>query len=368
MSALNIKKAFDNTNVLSGVSDLTLLDKSSGKKLTNPPLSQFVLSGSQISDYETKPVEIFVDPFLTRGSLLLVSAKRGIGKTWFGLQLGISLSTGQFFLEYSVHKKRRVLYIDGEMRASDLKERTENLCNGNIPDRFSVLSSEVLAASDQSLNINNTEDQACINELLDEYQPDVMILDNLSSLRYGADENSNSDLDSLIKWFRQIRHKGIAVVIVHHAGKNGDVRGASRLEDILDYSIQLKELSSSSDGASFSINFTKCRGKKPMPLTLNASLVEKTNGYLEWKTSGYEKKATVQDEIIHQLATNQYKTQKELAEALNKDTGQLSKEIKKLKEKGLVTKNNSLKLSPAGEAHSYNIKGLFPTQELLDKL
>lgn len=51
----------------------------------------------------------------------------------------------------------------------------------------------------------------------------------------GYDENDNSHLDRYLAWLREIRHRGITVLIVHHAGKGGDQRGASRREDILGY-------------------------------------------------------------------------------------------------------------------------------------
>lgn len=75
-----------------------------------------------------------------------------------------------------------------------------------------------------------------IDAMLDDVDAEMIIFDNLSSLRSGVDENDNSALDAFLQWLLALRHKGYAILLIHHAGKGGDQRGASRLEDFLDTS------------------------------------------------------------------------------------------------------------------------------------
>jgi putative DNA primase/helicase len=58
-----------------------------------------------------------------------------------------------------------------------------------------------------------------------------------------------------------LRRRNIAVLLIHHAGKNGDQRGTSGREDMLDSVIKLEQVKDEvNEGAKFIVNFTKCRG------------------------------------------------------------------------------------------------------------
>ena len=62
-------------------------------------------------------------------------------------------------------------------------------------------------------------------------------------------------------WLLKLRRKGVAVLLVHHAGTNGRQRGTSRREDALDTVIALRrpEDYSPEQGARFEVPFEKLR-------------------------------------------------------------------------------------------------------------
>src|SRR5437667_9444057 len=64
-------------------------------------------------------------------------------------------------------------------------------------------------------------------------------------------------------WLIGLRRKGIAVLLVHHAGTNGRQRGTSRREDALDTVIALRrpEDYSPEQGARFEVHFEKLRNR-----------------------------------------------------------------------------------------------------------
>lgn len=62
-------------------------------------------------------------PILCAGHLGELFAERGIGKTWLLQSLGLVAATAGSVLGFSAPQACRVLYIDGEMSASDLQER-----------------------------------------------------------------------------------------------------------------------------------------------------------------------------------------------------------------------------------------------------
>lgn len=88
----------------------------------------------------------------------------------------------------------------------------------------------------------------------------LLVLDSRSTLVGGA-ENDAETFEELQRWFLSLRRRGIAVVLVHHSGKNGDQRGTSKHEDILDLSIRLNPEPRfvAGGGARFGVEFTKNR-------------------------------------------------------------------------------------------------------------
>ncbi len=62
-------------------------------------------------------------------------------------------------------------------------------------------------------------------------------------------------------WLLRLRRKGIAVLLIHHAGINGRQRGTSRREDALDTVIALRRPVdySPKEGARFEVHIEKAR-------------------------------------------------------------------------------------------------------------
>ena len=98
-------------------------------------------------------------------------------------------------------------------------------------------------------------------------RPKLIVLDNLSTLRRGVNENDNSETQALLDFLVKLRHMGYAVLLVHHTNKAGEQRGASILEVPMDYIIKLNHPSKAElafkKGASFTVEFTKVRNPRP---------------------------------------------------------------------------------------------------------
>jgi putative DNA primase/helicase len=60
----------------------------------------------------------------------------------------------------------------------------------------------------------------------------VVFMDNLSCLCFGTNENETDSWEHVLSWLLWFRRARIAVVIIHHANREGnDMRGTSRRED-----------------------------------------------------------------------------------------------------------------------------------------
>ncbi len=162
----------------------------------------------------------------------------------------------------------------------------------------------------------------------------VVIFDNLASLTPGIDENDKKEWDEINQWLLSLRWMGIAVILVHHAGKSGTQRGTSGREDNLDASIKLSRPRGyrPEDGAKFEITFEKARGvygEGALPFCLQFMTVD---GSLVWTTESVGSRSS---DIIIALCGNKIK-QKDIAKALGCNPAWVSRIKKKAVDNGLL--------------------------------
>jgi len=321
-------------------------------------LFDLMLSAKNLMQLDLPELEYIVFPFISVQSLIMVYAKRGIGKTWFSLQLAISVALGKPFFAWDVPKPRSVLFIDGEMPLSSLQYRLKYLCVDKFPELLNILPSEILWRNGQSLNLNDEADLIAIDRFLDKLKstgqaPELIVIDNLSSMTAGTDENGNSEMDAVLRWQLKLRSQGYSVLIVHHAGKNGDQRGGSRREDFLDTSIKLTVASNPAGegkeiGACFNIEFVKTRGLRPNPDALKVELWQDEQGFAKWKTEGADILPAYY-ETLRLIRDCEPKTQAEIAKMLHISASAVSQQLKAARDKGLLEKNKLL-LTNKGKA------------------
>lgn len=311
-------------------------------------LRKHIMTGTELLELPIPLREFLIREWLPRNGLAMIWAARGLGKTWYALTLAICIAEGVGFLGYEVSQAEYVLFIDGEMALSELQERVRLLHPGAL-ERLLLLPSESLFRDGRPLNINDPEDQRRIKEAIDTLtregrRPALIILDNLSSLTAGIDENDNSALDGIIRWMIGMRHEGLAVVFVHHANKAGDQRGASRREDQLDTSIRLSAPEKKEDGkpphdgAHFIMEFTKTRGRKPKPLSIEMKLVQMPDGRMEWALSTGNRPLP-RDEVLRFIAEHRPQLQDTIGEALHRSKGAISKDCTALERSGLIERH-----------------------------
>ena len=208
------------------------------------------------------PRENMLAPWLPAKGLAMVHAYRGVGKTWFSLSVAYAVATGSDFLKWQAPNPKRVLYIDGEMPAIALQERIKTISDifGKIPlrDYFNFLAGDM---NDEGLpDISTKEGQALFKPFTD--KADLIILDNLSTLARTGKENDAEAFVLIQEWLLDLRRDNKSVLIIHHEGKGGTMRGSSKREDVLDSVIQLKRPADydAEQGCRFEIVFSKSRG------------------------------------------------------------------------------------------------------------
>src|SRR6185312_3199733 len=66
---------------------------------------------------------MILDPIIPEKGLAMVYAPRGVGKTHVACAISCAVATATMFLKWQAPKPRKVIHVDGEMPAADLRER-----------------------------------------------------------------------------------------------------------------------------------------------------------------------------------------------------------------------------------------------------
>jgi RecA-family ATPase len=200
-------------------------------------LNEAIVTSNELRDLQLAPRRRLLGDWLCEGDLGFIFAFRGIGKTWLALAIAQALSAGGKLGEWQAHEPIKVLYVDGEMPPDLIRDRSEGL-KGNTAANLEFLNHEILfERTGKVLNITKPEVQQAITQRCVNTGSKVLILDNLSTLASGMRENEADSWELVNNWLLDLRRRKIAVVIIHHAGRSGEMRGTSKREDkrLLDY-------------------------------------------------------------------------------------------------------------------------------------
>ena len=202
-------------------------------------------------------------------SIGMIAGPRGGGKSWLALLIAYSIGAGKRLDPWGIGGKVPVVYLDGEMRAAGLQERFRLIHARDSKDtsiaraerNLHIISRDCCGTTIGS--IDNEVGQASIDALIPS-RAKMIIIDNLSAWTSGGREDSSS-WATIKNWLITKRLQGIAVLLIHHAGKNGAQRGSSAHEDLLDYSILLSPLPSNPErnDTRFMVEHTKLRDHIP---------------------------------------------------------------------------------------------------------
>jgi hypothetical protein len=244
-----------------------------------PPHS---LSAPELLAADLAPRAAILDPLLSRQSLALLYGPRGSGKTFAALGIAWAVASGGPFLGWRASQPRRVCYVDGEMAAVDMKQRLALL--GPPPPLLNFVMADLNPRGHGLPDLGGVAGQ---NTLIDGWQgewPELLVLDNLASL-VGIRRNGDDCWAAVQNFLLHLRRHGLAVLIVHHANRNGRQRGTSQREDMLDIVLSLRPPRDHkpSDGARFEIHFEKARGLHGEATNpIEARLETDANGNPRW--------------------------------------------------------------------------------------
>lgn len=294
-----------------------------------------VCSAADLLKMDLPPRETLLAPWLQSQSLAMIHAWRGIGKTHVALGIAYALASGGEFLGWRAKEPVPVLYIDGEMPGAALRERLARIVANADP----VAADDALRFITPDLqpgvmpNLLESEGRDAINAQIGKAEARVIIVDNISCLVRGGKENEAEGWQPVADWGLRHRAAGRSVIFIHHSGKNGQQRGTSKREDLLDTVIALKRPADycPDEGARFELHFEKARalyGQDVSPI--EARLETDHDGKQTWTTRTVEGTAVSQMIELSELGV----TQAEIARELGVNRSTVMRALRRAEEEG----------------------------------
>ncbi len=183
------------------------------EKKTVEPLK--TISAQELQQKEIPPARFVVVDMLPQGLSMLASPPK-YGKSWFVLDLCLSVASGDVFLNHRTNKSG-CLYLALEDSERRLKDRMSKLLmSRRAPDGFNYATS----ANDIS---NGLIEQ--LQDYLNEHQDtSLIVIDTLQKVRSsGGRENAYSaDYKDMTPLQNLAIQKGICILLVHHLRKMAD--------------------------------------------------------------------------------------------------------------------------------------------------
>ena len=308
-----------------------------------------IVNSSELRAMELKPRRRFLGDWFCEGDLGFIYAFRGVGKTWLALYIARALCEGGAAGPWPAHERVKVLYVDGEMPADLMRARDKGLERDQGEIEF--LNHEILFdRTGKVLNITDPKVQEAITARCVQSNVKVLMLDNISTLASGMKENDADAWELVNNWLLGFRRLKIAVILIHHAGRNGEMRGTTKREDAAFWVIALDDAKKQADdkrGARFISRFTKPSRNTPeeIPAYEWSIQTDTASGSI---TVTYKLAQSL--DVLRKLIEEGVTDCTDLADELHVSKGTISKLAKKAMDEGWLKKEGrSYALTGAGE-------------------
>lgn len=164
------------------------------------------------------PIEWLWPGWLPRGMLTVLGAAPGAGKSFVGLDLAWRILMNQGYPDGSPIAKSdtNVIYVDGEAVPQILNERAAHY--GIDRKRLYML----LPDSGETIDFNAQKYQDRLINMVATLQPELVIIDSLSSI-HTRGQNNVEDVRGLLSFLIQITESHrIGMLLIHHIRKPGN--------------------------------------------------------------------------------------------------------------------------------------------------
>ena len=231
----------------------------------------YALSTFLKETFSHKP--LLAGDLLDSGEKAVVFGPSESGKSYWVLQLGLCLASGESFLGYEVLHKCRVLIIQSELSERRYQERCAKLAHAFDTDL------PLFVWTVEDLKVDVPENRARLMTVLQEVKPDVLIIDPLRAFFQG-NENDSQSVEHLFNAFAILQgavDTPFAIIYAHHVRKTApgfsreagkeEARGTGLITDRPSTAFSL-EINESQTEWKLTAVKTRNRDKHPPPMLM----------------------------------------------------------------------------------------------------
>jgi hypothetical protein len=174
-----------------------------------------------------------IETLWPRAGVGIIGGAPKCGKSWLGLDLAVSVASGTPCLDtFPVAASGGVLLYMAEDAACVVKQRLAGICSHRGLD-LAALPIGVITAP--SVRLDLPRDQHRLHETVRRHAPRLLLLDPFVRL-HRVNENQAADVSAVLGYLRELqRAHDLALVVVHHARKNGGPAGGQSLRGSGDF-------------------------------------------------------------------------------------------------------------------------------------
>lgn len=204
-------------------------------------------------------VDWLLEGLFASGGLGLVTGYPGTGKTQLCLQIAHYLALGyDSFLRWQNvdGRPRKVMFLSLEMSANPLHLFLSTIAREYDADSHELLQRNLMIVpTGIPVPLDTKEGQTYLNHLLDEYHPDVLIVDSMQKI-ISNDLTDEQSVKKLIHYLALVRKKyEVSMLVIHHNRKKSndgqrkevelsDVYGSTYLTTDVDFVLSLRRVNS----------------------------------------------------------------------------------------------------------------------------
>ena len=183
------------------------------------------LSESELSD-KPKKFDFLVEGLFVKNTISMIVGKPGSGKTYIALDMAYQIACGGTFAGRQCYPKGKVAYICGEgFEGFNQRRLATRTYHGKPSD---------MLIQPYSVDLNKIENVQNLIAELKGTDIAVLFVDTLNAC-YRGSENDSNEIGRFIEHLNFIKKElGCSVVVLHHTGRNGEVRGSSALDGAMD--------------------------------------------------------------------------------------------------------------------------------------
>lgn len=183
-----------------------------------------VVRAVDLDDGDTLP-RWLVDTLWARAAVGVLGGAPKCCKSWLALDLAVSVATGTPCLgTFAVDDPGPVLLYMAEDAAPVVKARLAGICRARAID---LAHAPIHVITSPALRLDRGRDQARLRHTVRAIAPRLLVLDPFVRL-HRIDENDAGEVSALLGYLRTLqRQHDVAVLVVHHARKNGGTGGQS---------------------------------------------------------------------------------------------------------------------------------------------